>query len=142
MNDEIETNNNMQQLNNLYTFLDKYRIVKTDNNKTIKASHLSMDTFLGSFNIPDDKSNHFMKHYQKAIKAGHIPSILESHLEQGPIIIDLDFKYILKSTANTTRVYTDLDIKVIIEIYNKIILSYLAINEEDLNIYILPLSLT
>jgi P4 family phage/plasmid primase-like protien len=136
MNDEIETNNKMQQLTNLYTFLEKYRIVKTDT-KPIKSSHLSMDTFLGSFNIPDDKINHLMKIYQKAIKAGHIPSILESHLEQGPIIIDLDFKYILKSTATTTRIYLDSDIKTIIDIYNKIILSYLSINEEDLNIYIL-----
>ena len=54
MINEIETNNKMQQLNNLYTFIDKYRII----NKGIKPTHVSMDTFLGSFNIPNDKINH------------------------------------------------------------------------------------
>jgi P4 family phage/plasmid primase-like protien len=136
MNNNIETNNKMQQLNNLYSFLDKYRIVKADN-KAQKPSHLSMDTYVGSFNIPDDKINHLLKYYQKAVKADNIPSLLESHLDQGPIIIDLDFKYILKSSSTTTRIYTDLDIENIISIYNQIILTYLSINEEDLNIYIL-----
>ena len=61
MNNNIETNNKMQQLNNLYSFLDKYRIVKADN-KAQKPSHLSMDTYVGSFNIPDDKINHLLKY--------------------------------------------------------------------------------
>jgi len=134
MNFEIELNK-MQHINNLYTFLEKHRIIKT-NNPTIKPTHVSMDKFMGSFNIPDDKINHFFKYYQKAIKTNNIPSILESHLEQGPIIIDLDFKYILKSTT-INRIYTEQDIKNIIRIYNQTILSYLSINEEDLNIYIL-----
>ena len=136
MNNEIETNNKMQQINNLYTFLEKYRIVKT-NTSGIKPTHVSMDTYLGSFNIPDDKINHFFKYYQKYIKVNNIPSLLESHLEQGPIIIDLDFKYILKSKSTINRIYTDQDIQNIIKIYNQIILSYLSINEEDMNIYIL-----
>ena len=138
MNIEIETNNKMSPINNLYTFLEKYRIIKTNTTTTIiKPTHVSMDKHMGSFNIPDDKINHFFKYYQKAIKSNNIPSILESHLEQGPIIIDLDFKYILKSTSTINRIYTEQDIKNIIRVYNQIILSYLSINEEDLNIYIL-----
>lgn len=129
MINEIETNK-IQQLNNLYSFLDKYRI-----NKPAKPSHVSMDQYLGSFNIPDDKLTHFFKFYQKAVKGNNIPSILESHLEQGPILIDLDFKYI--SNDNSTRIYSDKDIQNILKIYNQVILTYLSINEEDLNIYIL-----
>ena len=131
MNNEIETNK-IQQLNNLYSFLDKYRINKTD--KTIKPSHISMDKYMGSFNIPEDKLMHFFKFYQKAVKVGNIPSILESHLEQGPLIIDLDFKY---TPTTNTRAYSDKDIMNILKIYNQVILTYLSINEDDLNIYIL-----
>jgi len=136
MNIEIEINNKIQQNKNLYAFVEKYRIIKTDT-KDSKPTNISMGSYMGSFNIPDDKINHFFKYYQKAVKHKNIPGFLESHLDQGPIIIDLDFKYILKSSAVQTRVYTELEIYNIIKIYNQIILSYLAINEEDLNIYVL-----
>ena len=136
MNNEIETNK-MQHINNLQIFLEKYRIIKSDTVQPTKPSHLSMGNILGSYKIPDDKMTQFFKFYQKLIKLNVIPNILESHLEQGPLIIDLDFKYILDKTSKTKRIYTDQDIINILKIYNQIILSYLSINEDDLNIYIL-----
>ena len=106
MTNEIETNK-IQQLNNLYGFIDKYRINKPDS-----PTHISMDKFQGSFNIPEDKLIHFFKFYQKAVKTNNIPSILEKHLEQGPILIDLDFKY---ESNNLSRRYTDKDIQNILK---------------------------
>lgn len=134
MSEQNETDNKIQHLINLQTFVDKFRISKTD--KSIKHSHTSMGSYMGSFNIPEDKLSTFYKYYKKAIKTGHIPSILETHLEQGPIIIDLDFKYTIKSDSSK-RIYTNTEIENIISIYNQVILTYLSINEDDINIYIL-----
>ena len=142
---------NRLQLNNLYSFLDKFRIVKQDNsqnsnqgqlngqtNVNTKPSHISMGSYCGSFNIPDSKNNlTLFKNYQNAVRAGFIPGILETHLEQGPLVIDLDFKYTLNSDTPNTRIYTDQDLQNILTIYNQAILTYLQINEDDFNIYIM-----
>jgi P4 family phage/plasmid primase-like protien len=131
---------NIKDSINFYQFIDKYRIQKSINNdqiNNIKPTHTSMGSILGSFNIPNDKVIHFFKYYQKVIKSGSIPSILETHLEHGPILIDLDFKYTLQSDSLNTRIYTDTDINLILKIYNQVILTYLSINEEDINIYIM-----
>ena len=137
MNNQIDNNfqnNNNMLLNNLHTYIDKFRVNKSDIN--IKSSHTSMGTYLGSYSIPDVNMTQFYKNYQKTIKGNMIPSILETHLEQGPLIIDLDLKYTLDSDVKS-RIYTDSEIKSIIEIYNQVLLTYLEINEDDLNIYIL-----
>lgn len=133
---QIETDNKTQLLNNLHGFMDKFRVNKQVD---IKPTHLSMGSYLGSFNIPDNNMAHFYKYYKKAIKSGCIPSILESHLDQGPIIIDVDMKYTLKTEENP-RAYTNNDIMNILRLYNQIIITYLAVNEDDFNIYILEKS--
>lgn len=126
---------------NFYHFIDNYRITKTGSQvNNIKHTHVSMGSILGSFNIPDEKNVHFLKYYQKMIKSGIIPNMLETHLDQGPIIIDLDFKYTLKTDSPNIRIYTDTDIENVLKIYNQVILSYLSINEDDINMYILEKS--
>ena len=138
MSEKNTTANNIKDTTNFYQFIDKYRIIKTNGQiNNTKPSHTSMGSILGSFNIPDDKISHFLKYYQKMIKSGTIPGILETHYEQGPILIDLDFKYILKSDSPNIRIYTDADIENILKIYNQVIMTYLSINEDDINIYIL-----
>jgi hypothetical protein len=138
MSDKNESDNKLKQLNSLHSYIDNFRIIKTDNSKTIvRSTHVSMGTHMGSYNISDDKIIHFFKHYQKTIKLGSIPNLLETHLDQGPILIDLDFKYTLNSTSTNIRIYTEADIKQILNIYNQVILTYLSINEDDLNIYIM-----
>ena len=127
----------IQQLNNLHIYVEKYRIVKTDNIKNTKMTHTSMGSFLGSFNISDDKIKNFFKLYQRVIKNGYILGILESHLEQGPLIIDLDFKYTLNANTPNTRIYTKQDTENIIKIFNQIIFTYLSVNPDDMYIYIL-----
>ncbi len=139
MDNQIETTN-LMATNYIHTYIEKFRINKSDPiNKDIKPSHTSMGSYLGSFNVPDVNTSQFFKNYQKTLKSNIIPSILESHLDQGPIIIDLDFKYTLNSTAEP-RIYTNTEIEAIINIYNQVLLTYLSINEDDFNIYILEKS--
>ena len=133
---EINTNNN-KNLTNLYSFLNNYRI----SDKNIKPTHTSMgNVFIGSFNIPDNKIDEFYKLYKKVIKVNIIPNLLEVHLDYGPIIIDLDFKYTLKTSDNITRIYTYDDIKIVLELYNKIICNFLSINDDNFKIYLLEKS--
>jgi len=136
-NDNNQSND--KDLINLHQFMDNYRIVKSASGgiNITKPTHTSMGSYLGSFSIPDNKIFLFLKYYQKAIKSNNIPGILETHIEQGPILIDLDFKYTLKSDSPNTRIYSDSDIENILRIYNQVIFTYLSINEEDINIYIL-----
>lgn len=133
MSEQIEYNK-IQQLNNLNGFMDKYRIVKQNG---VRMTHNSMGSYLGAFDIPDDKLVHFFKFYKKAVKAGNVLSLLEAHTEQGPIVIDIDMKYKLSSNVECVRIYQDEDIINILKIYNQVILTYLAINPEDLNIYVM-----
>jgi P4 family phage/plasmid primase-like protien len=138
MSEKNITTNTTKDAANFYQFIDKYRVIKVNGQvNNVKPSHTSMGSILGSFNIPDDKNIHFFKYYQKMIKSGIIPSILETHLDQGPILIDLDFKYTLKTDSPNTRIYTDLDIENVLKIYNQVIMTYLSINEDDINIYVL-----
>ena len=138
MEGNIEQSDKSKQLNNLYSFIDKYRIIKSNNiDKNIKPSHTSMGSYIGSFEIPDDKETHFFKYYSRAIKSGAIPSLSESHLDQGPILIDLDFKYNLHSDTKSTRIYSYEDIVNVIKIYNQVILTYLSVAEEDMNVYLM-----
>lgn len=132
---ESETNN-FKSINNLQNFLNIYRI----QDKNIRPTHTSMGTFLGSFNIPENKIDEFYKLYKKVIKSNQIPNLLEVHLEYGPIIIDLDFKYTLKSSTKSTRIYTYDDIKIILDLYNKAICSFLSIDENNFKIFLLEKS--
>lgn len=129
-------NNNLKSINNLYNFLNIYRL----NEKSIKPTHTSMGSFLGSFNIPDNKMDEFYKLYKKVIKANQIPNLLEVHLDYGPIIIDLDFKYTLKSSTILTRIYTYEDIKIVLELYNKTICNFLSINDDNFKVFLLEKS--
>ena len=135
-----QKSSNIEQLNNLHMFIDKFRIIKQENISNynqIKPTHISMGQYCGSFNIPDTKNLQFFKTYQNVIKAGLIPSVLETHLDQGPLLIDIDFKYILNNNTPNTRIYTDQDVQNILSIYNQVLLTYLQINEDDLNIYVM-----
>lgn len=129
-------NENTQQsihVKKLYDFMNKYRINKTDK---MRPTHGSMNpAFLGTFAIPIEKKSQFDLLYCSVIKSKYIPSILEYHLDQGPIIIDIDMKYTINNNVSP-RIYTDSIIKKIIEIYNGTISTFISLHDEDLNAYI------
>lgn len=134
---QLIPDNNTKNKINLYDFLNKYRIEK---GKNIKPSHVSMGNFVGSYSIPKENIDEFMKLYKKQIKK-EIPSILEMHEIQGPIIIDIDLKYTIKKdnldNLDNYRKYLESDIINIIKNYNYILLTYLKLTDSDMHAYVL-----
>ena len=138
MTNQYIPDNSITNINNLYDFMNLCRIEKSNN---LKATHISMGNFKGSYHITEDKLEKFRKLYRKYIK-NSIPSILELHLEQGPIVIDLDFKYTLSASINLDlenngRKYLLSDITKIIKNYNYILLTYLKLTDYDMHVYIM-----
>lgn len=115
------------------TFMNGHRTVDLNDNT---HTHISMGVFRGCFTIPDIKLVDFYSLYNKVItKTDIIPGILERHKEIGPIILDLDLKHY--GDDENSRKYVEDDIKMILNIYNKIILSHLEVNEDDMEVFVL-----
>ena len=119
-----------QQLINL---LAECRLEKNSKNQ---ITHTGLGDYVGSYNISGDKYNRFMDLYCKVIKKINNNEIdkrlhiVERHIENGPIVIDIDIKY-NKRTEDNTHIYTKDQIKRIIEIYNNKIQEILDIKEID-----------
>lgn len=92
----------------------------------------------GCYNIPEKDLGKFYQLYSKVLAEGlHPVYIGERHRKQGPILIDLDFKYTTKEPQN--RIIQESDWLVVIEQYIANIKKYIKLddNEEDLKCYIL-----
>ena len=128
-------NKNNKYVSDFHDFINNYKVVKKLGEKNI-ITHTSITG--GSYNIPENKRSDFFRLYKKAIKSGAKLHLTEQHISQSPIIIDIDIKYkILKDTSNK-RLYTDNHTTKIIEIYNKYIIEFLNINNDDqLNAYVM-----
>jgi len=127
--------NNTSPYKKFIDFIEKYRCQTNSLDK--QFTHTTMGYPKGSFNIPDNKSNMFFDLYEKALKSGEFIYMTEAHLSQGPIIIDIDIKYLLNYNNEKTRLYTEQHILDILKIYNNTILEYLDVEEENFRIYIL-----
>lgn len=119
--------------NKLTSFLNKRRS-KTNE----KCTHISMGTeiFTGRFTINDNDLDYFYRLYNNALNDKHNLFIGEAKIEQGPIIVDIDMKYELHNES-VQRIYKLDDIKKILDIYNRTILKYLDIDEDNFIVYIL-----
>lgn len=66
-------------------FLNKYKTITEYTNTSIIG---------GKWNIPDNQYNNFLKYYSQELDKGVELYLTEKHIpEQGPIIIDFDFRY-------------------------------------------------
>lgn len=112
----------------LFNFLENRRVENND------YTHLSMYYPYGKFKIQDADKREFIKLYSQALsdKSKYL-SLLETHLEYQPVIIDIDFKY--KSKKNK-RYYTEEDVKKIIMEYNKVIKEYLDVENTDIRAFL------
>ena len=117
----------------LFQFMSNFRNKKTEGSKE-PWTHAMTDSPHGSYFIPDDYYNDFKNIYADAIVSGMEPHITEKHQDQGPIVIDLDFK---QSKDHPKRYYTEATIRNIIILYNRIIKKYLNVSSSDLAAYIL-----
>jgi len=76
-----------------------------------QITHTGLGDYIGSYNISGEKYNRFMDLYCKVIKKINNNEmdkrlhIVERHIENGPIVIDIDIKY-NKRTEDNNHIYT------------------------------------
>lgn len=120
---------------NLLSFLRHFQNRrKSHSGEKIPWTHSMTDEPYGSYNIPDDYYSDFQNIYTEAVLAGSVLHITERHREQGPIVIDLDFK---QNKTNSGRYYTNKTLYNIVVIYNKIIKKYLNVTSAQLSAHVL-----
>ena len=123
--------NKDSSINKLILFLDKKRSKDDKKNTThISMGDIEKGYLRGSFSIDDNDLNKFYDLYNKAYIDGNNLHLLERPKNQGPIIIDIDFNYILYKESSK-RIYDNYDINKIVEIYSLIIKKYIIIDEDD-----------
>ncbi|AFX92340.1 putative helicase [Megavirus courdo11] len=122
---------NENELQKLQLFMSKYAI-KNDA-KTPYCTHTTMQYPYGKFIIPEDMYSKFTKLYEDVIVAGYEPGVVERHKNYGPIVIDLDFD---QPKDKTSRYYTEVTIRNVVKLYNRIIKKYLDVNSSNLFSYV------
>lgn len=115
----------LNQLENLFTFLQKYKTKQL-------YTHAMIYEPYGNFNIPNDKQDEFMDLYTKSVIGGYHPHITEKHKEISPIVIELNF-----TQDEKNRCYDNTILKNIVNTYNKLIKKYSEISTNRLHAYIL-----
>ena len=101
-------------------------------------THVSLGNPKGCYNITDKDQSKFYQLYSKVIIEDKHPVYLaERHRKQGPILIDLDFKY--KTINPEIRIIKESDYLVVIEQYISNIKKYIKLDdyEEELKCYVL-----
>jgi P4 family phage/plasmid primase-like protien len=125
---------NIKAGNEFRAFLEQHRVVKKAGVPHI-ISHTSLANPQGCFYIPPEKKNDFFRLYRKAIKANTPIHLNELHKEQGPIVIDLDFKY-TRPKERSDRIYNEALVKLVISKYNYYISQFLEVEEDDCAAYV------
>lgn len=113
----------------LTTFLNSKRVIE----KNGKYTHTGLDINLGKYNIDENNKDLFYKLYIKELAEGNPVCLTETHEENGPILIDIDFRFPLDSGLK--RKYTQDDILKVIRIYNNYIREYIDVNEEKIQAF-------
>lgn len=120
--------------NEFKAFLEQHRVLKQNGGVRL-ISHTSLESPMGSFYIPPEKNNEFNKLYRKAMKAGAPLHLNELHTDEGPFVIDLDFKY-TKQEKTDERIYNDALIKLVVSVYNSYIQQFLHVEGEEGHCYV------
>ncbi len=109
----------------LFEFLENNRI-KTGGKK---PTHRSMGTPVGNFYFSGSNRDRLNRLISRALKEGTNLHILECCRRQGPIIFDIDIKYV---SENNERKYTQENIKKTVEIFQKILSKYLLTDIDNI----------
>jgi len=120
--------------NKLLELLNKCRIQRSEKQELYTHTSIGVGHLAGCFNITD--INKFNLLYNKVINENIHPLYLtEKHKKQGPILIDLDFKY---KSITPDRILTENDYMVVIKQYVKNIKEFIKLeDDDDLKCYIL-----
>jgi P4 family phage/plasmid primase-like protien len=117
-------------------FLSMYRLNPQDK-LTTKITHTAITNpgvkSGGSFHIPADKMEDFLKAYMNDVFVNkQIFHLTEAHHQEvSPILIDLDFRQKLSDNPEVKKIYSDEDIKTYLSEYHKVLSQY--IDEGELN---------
>lgn len=116
---------------NINLFLKKYYYIKNEKTSNQKITHTSINKPKGSYIIDSERMPKFLDLYKKAIHANINMYLTEVHLDQGPLIVDIDIKYNVSLNEDKKRIYNYTNIIDLIRIYNKLINKYLKIDENN-----------
>jgi len=98
-NDIRKTDNSVNNLNQtLADFLRKHQIKKDDNepkqSTNTRIADPKLSIYGGNYHIPDDKYEQFLNlYYRDVLSKNGNEYFTEVQLDEGPIVVDLDFKY-------------------------------------------------
>ena len=101
---------------NLPKFLDAHKVKESSEATHGIIGDTKYGVYGGKYKITDDDANEFLDlYYRYVFKDGKNAYITEKHRENGPIVIDLDFRM----NGNMERTYTDETIMTFLDIVNK-----------------------
>lgn len=106
-------------------FLNAYKVEKGS-----VFTHTSLKG--GSYYIPADVEEDFLKLYAEAIENGEDLSLTEKHRDVSPILIDLDFTH-----DKPERMYTDKHIVQFLNALKRQLVEYMEVNDDMLRFYVL-----
>jgi len=107
----------------LYTYLSAFRVEKGG-----EFTHTSIIKPSGSFYIPSEKIDEFMEIYGKAVLNNEDLYVTEKHRDISPILIDIDLRFEKSKTEEQPkRMYNELFIKSLVDVYLNKIKEYLEI---------------
>jgi len=120
--------------NTLPKFLEKHKRKANEPFTHTIIGNPDLNIYGGSFNIPDDKTEEFLDFYYKFVfKSGNNAYLTEKHRENGPIVIDLDFRF----EGDSGRNYTEEFIVKFLDIYNKALYSIIEPPKSRCNAYVM-----
>lgn len=109
--------------------------------KGCEFTHTSLARPAASFYVPADELDGFYAIYASAVENKEDLHITEKNRHIGPLLIDLDFRYVLDANSDgaMARQYTQDDIVNIVKKYMEIVAEYLELNEAP-HIYVMEKS--
>ena len=116
-----------------FDLLNKNRVLK-DQTEGRTVTHRSLGEPYGNFDFSGEKNQKLLDIYTKAIydknSTNNDVYLVETHLPQGPIVIDIDIKY-NSNLVETEHKYSIPHIEKLLEIYNRNIKKYVNINYKN-----------
>jgi len=116
-----------------FDLLNKNRVLK-DQAEGRTVTHRSLGEPYGNFDFSGEKNQKLLDIYTKAIydknSTNNDVYLVETHLPQGPIVIDIDIKY-NSNLVETEHKYSIPHIEKLLEIYNRNIKKYVNIEDPD-----------
>lgn len=110
------------------SFLQQYQVEKGS-----QYTHTSFTNPAGSFYIPGERFDDFIKLYVSTLSSGAHLHLTEKHRDLSPFLIDLDFRF--DSSQGLERTFNDQAIQEVLAVYIKYIFEYIDI--ETFTIYVL-----